>query len=188
MLLLSVNAIPILRGAELRHKQFSVRRYVGDGMADIPKSHLHLNVSLHPDVGFAFIWSYFLKTKSPDGSSVPPRFDIQNFYPWSLGLFQLIFGNTSLYLHLIPHAVADFCVMDGGTSSGSSSQESENVEQYFPPWRLMMAALAGINGIGVGWWNLRRERHEVISTIVFIPAMCFWVYAVYGLLEWHAKF
>jgi hypothetical protein len=79
-------------------------------------------------------------------------------------------------------------VVNGGSSSASGGHERKNIEQYFPPGYLVMAALTGLFGIGIGWWNLRCERYEIVSTFIFLSGLGLWGYAVFGLLDWSFKF
>jgi len=64
----------------------------------------------------------------------------------------------------------------------------EPFKNYLPPGRFVMAAFIGFSGIGWGWWNLRNERRENLSTIVFVVGLCIWGYAVNGLIWWSFKF
>jgi hypothetical protein len=66
----------------------------------------------------------------------------------------------------------------------NNGEKRSDLKQNFPPWRFVMAALAGIIGTTVGWWNLRREQREFVSTIVFLLGLSLWGYAVMGLLWW----
>jgi hypothetical protein len=55
---------------------------------------------------------------------------------------------------------------------------------HFPPWRFVVAAIAGIVGTSVGWGNLRNERRKITSTIILLLGLAIWSYAVVGLLNW----
>jgi CHASE2 domain-containing sensor protein len=78
---------------------------------------------------------------------------------------------------LIEHHVSDADI-------ASQSKETENIQQNFPPWHFVVAALAGFVGTFVGWWNLRDGRRGPVSTFIFLCGLALWGYAVFGALGW----
>ena len=87
----------------------------------------------------------------------------------------------SLGLHFAPHVVSDDGVYN-------DAQERTDIKSYLPPWRFVVAALAGLVGVSWGWWNLKGERPELVGAICFIVGIRLWGYACNGLLLWSTKF
>jgi hypothetical protein len=84
----------------------------------------------------------------------------------------------------MPLMIGDTSIDAGSEESSASETDQKHFKHYLPPWNLVMAALAGIFGISWGWWNLRMERRENISTVIFFAGFFIWGYAVCGLLWW----
>ncbi len=90
-------------------------------------------------------------------------------------------------LNSLNKSYLSLCVegIDGSGSERSCCDEKhKHIKNYFPPWRFVMAALAGIVGVCWGWWNLRNELRENVGTVAFLGGLILWMYAVGGLLLW----
>jgi hypothetical protein len=101
--------------------------------------------------------------------------------PWTVRDFKL----SGIVL---PHLASDTSVDKGSDECAESGCAHHDIGYYFPSWRFVVAAFAGLTGISWGWWGLRRElRRDNISTVVFFFGLSLWGYAVYGLL-WSLEF
>ena len=81
-------------------------------------------------------------------------------------------------------AMGDASINTGSNTRARSSDKRSNLNNFLPPWRLLMAALVGIFAISWGWCELRSERRENLATVVFFVGLCLWGFAFYGLLWW----
>lgn len=123
-------------------------------------------------------------------SRIPNRLRYVNNSP--LCTDQLLPQQSGLLLNLaisVVHRaelfIGDVGIDSSGDKGSKSGQKSSNLQHNLPPWRFVVAALAGIFGVAWGWWQLRRnERESVWIVLVFVGGFCAWGYAVYGLLRW----
>ena len=65
-----------------------------------------------------------------------------------------------------------------------SNEDGEDLGYFFPSWGWIISAVAGIGGVGWGWWNLRDNRTIRWSLLAFIAGCILWMYGFAGLLMW----
>ncbi len=105
-------------------------------------------------------------------------------HPRAMFGFPLSFILKVSGLHFIPHLLANVGIVGSRPKSPYCGEKHSNINSYFPPWRLVMTALAGIVGTALGWWGVCRERRFWLSLLVCIISLYIWGYAVYGFLDW----
>jgi len=131
---------------------------------------------------------WMLETQRWHYGIIPASRYVDQFYPRPLGIDGRIALYASLFLHFIPHLSANVGVIASGSEGSRSSEEHSNIQKYFPPWRLVVAALVAILGTVLGWWNICRERRIGFYVLVCAVSLTLWGYAIYRFLDWSANF
>jgi len=67
---------------------------------------------------------------------------------------------------------------------GRYEGHARDFKKYFRPMRLIGTALAAFAAMFFGWLNVRRDRKVILSFVLFVSGICFWVYAIAGWINW----